>query len=331
MPKRIDEFVSENRQSVKQLNSTFIPISGEGNTTYSFTNNEFEITTSIKGVYTRDLGNSLISGHPTGTNHGSGHGKSGDFRTDWNLIEDTESSRKFVVDGRNIVAKGLAGKDNALIGQVSVGNGTTTAQIGDSTLESENGTVFAFPKPGANNNESIADGAFLFHEYGDTISEFGVKSGNGNLYNRITTATIDPSNEKELRIEVEFAVVQGSTTGTSAITDAGKNKVAESLRAVDTPIGLAQTVYGTGTSSASSSDLSLDNRVLAKNNARELTSESVSANTTVFTNEPATQPHDISEIGVISTDGTLYWRTVIEPFSKDSTNEFTTNITFRIK
>lgn len=329
MTKRIEEFVSENRRKVNQIDSTFVSISGQQQSDYTFSNNVFKIKTSVR-VYNRDLDNSLISGHPNGDRHGSGHGESGDLRTNWTLTEDTEQSSKFVVDGRNIVANGLSGNDGSFIGEIAVGDGSSDAQTNDVSLESENGRTIAFPNVGINNNQTIAKSLFLFQEYGDSISEYGVLSQNGSLYNRITTYDINPTNEKELRVEIEFEV-EGQSLGPSVITDVGEKKVAESLRALDSPIGLEKTNYGTGNTSATPSDTSLENEVIAKNSARNVSSESVTAITTVFGNEPNTQPHDISEIGVISKDGSIFWRTTIDPIKKDSDTEFSTRIRFRIE
>jgi len=329
MTKRIDQFVSENRESVKRLDSTFIPISGQRSSNYTFSGNQFEIVTSVR-VYTRDLNESLISGHPNGSRHGSGQGDSGDFRGSWTLVEDVENSEKFVTDGRNIVAEGLAGQSEAVIGKISVGSGTTDATINDSSLETPSATTFAYPNPGDSSNESTAEGIFLFQEYGDTFSEFGAKSRAGDLYNRITTDTLNPSNEKELRVEIDFEVTN-DTTGTSVITDVGQNRVADSLRALDTAIGLNSIAFGTGTTEPTASDTALENEVFEKNAQRLLSSETVTANMVVFQQQPSSQPHDISEIGVFDSSGNMLWRATVDPFEKTSNVEFTTNVSFRIR
>lgn len=329
MTKGIDEFVSENREDVRKIDSTFVPVSNQSTQTFSFSGNEINVSLSIE-VYTRSLNNSLISGHPDGATHGSGHGVSGDQRGEWTLEEDTAQGEKFVQSGRNNIRDTLAGDTTGSINQTAVGSGTSSPVSSDTSLGSENGRVFAWGKAGANSNETIGESIFLFHEFGDVVSEYGVYSEGGNLYNRITTNQVNPTQNEELRVETKFTI-EGDGVGNSVITHDGEDRVAKSIRSTDSPIGLEEFQFGSGTQDPNKNDSQLGNSKDIKVAEREKGPEILTVHTFVFQNEPSNQPFDITEIGVFTNNSYLFWRARIESFTKNSDKEFEAFASFRAK
>lgn len=329
MTKRIDTFVSENRQNIKKIDSTFVPISGQSNQNITFTSNEIGITLSVQ-VYTRPIGNGLVSGHPNGDTHGSGHGVSGDHRGGWTLVESDMESGEFVRGGRNNIRDLLDGVSGSYIGKAAVGSGTGTAQPLQNSLESENGRVFAWGNPGSASNEADGEAIFRFNEHGGEINEYAMFSASETIYNRLTTATVSPSNEQEVKVVTTFTVT-GNGGGSSAITDIGENRVADSFHAIDVPVGIDAIGFGNGTTTAAESDTSLENELFTSLAERQLSQEGITAHTVVFRDEPSSQPVDISEIGIFDNEDNLLWRTTVESFQKDEDVEFDVFVGFDIQ
>lgn len=325
MTRRIDRFVSENRNEIDRINATFVPVSGQTNQTLSFTNSEIEIGVQIE-VYKRSLGNSLISGHPD-TQHGSGNGVSGDDRGSWSLLEDVEDSENFVQGGRNNTRDALAGESQANFGKTAIGTGNGSVTPSDTSLDSETSRVFAWGEQGGQSNQAVSKSIFLFSQHGQDVSEFGVYSEDGTLYNRIVTPSLTPDLETELRVETQFTV-KGYGIGDSVITDTGEDQIAKSLRTPQS-IGADEIAFGDGTTSPSASDTALDNELLRKTAEKLKSPEVLTVQTLVFDNEATGQ--DISEIGVFDNDGNLLWRIVIDTFSKTSEKEFEAVCGYRIK
>lgn len=329
MTKGIDRFVSENRDQITNINANFTPISTQSTQNLSFRYSVIEVEVEIE-VYTRPLNNSLISGHPNGSVHGSGEGTLGDNRGNWSLESITMESEDFVQTGRNNVRDVLAGDTTGAIRQTAVGTDSTGVNPGDTSLGNESGRVFAWGKEGGTTKESIAESIFLFSQFGDSVSEYGVYSDSGVLYNRIVTSTVNPSSEEELRTETTFTITADGL-GSSVVTNTGEEQIAASLRSVGTAIGLREFGFGNGTSTPSKTDTSLDNELFTKIAEQQRGPEVVTAHTIVFEFEPSTQPVDISEVGVFDNNGNLIWRTTLETFEKDEQTKFEVFAGFRAK
>lgn len=328
MPKPIDRFVSENRRATRRIDSTFIQVSTNRRKQMDFGVQLITVSTTIE-VYSRDLNDSLISGHPA-AKHGSGRGVSGDRRGSWSLETDTESSEDFTTGGRNNVRDSLDGTATAGIDEIAVGSGSQDADEDDTSLQTQTGRVHAWGIQGSSTDTSLARAIFLFDEYGDAISEAGVYSGGGTLFNRITFSSINPSNEKEIRVDIEFDI-DGEGRGDSVITNDGLAAIAESIRDTNSQVGLETMAFGDGTTSPSKSDSALVNKLFDVNVDRLLNEEIVTTLATVFEQEPATQPVNIKEIGVFDNKSRLIWRTLTQTFEKNSNNELEVYAAFRAK
>lgn len=315
MPKGIDRFVSENRRVNRRIESTFIQVSGKSRINLDFGVSTFDVPTSIK-VYSRPLNDSLISGHPT-DKHGSGRGVSGDQRGSWTLETDAEASETFTRDGATVVADSLTGTATAAIAEIAVGDGSATASATDSALASETGRTVTWATQGSSADSTVAHGILRSTGHAGTASEFGVYSGTGNLYNRITTTAINPTTEQELKVEITFDVT-GDGRGSSVITSDGEEAVAQTMRSTTETIGLDEFAFGTGTATPAKSDTTLANETFRKNVERIQNAETVTAHTVVFKNEPASQPVTLTEAGVFDNTGRLIWRTTFDGKEKNS-------------
>lgn len=328
MTKGIDRFVSENREATKRIDSTFVEVSSNRKKRFDFGTNVFQIPTSIE-VYTRPLNDGLYSGHPN-AQHGSGRGTAGDRRGSWTLQTEEEVSEEFLKEGRNAVRDALAGDANGTVGKTVVGNGTNDALASNTQLQNKTGENFSWGYQGPYTNSTIARSHYLFGQFGDAVSEFGVESRGGQLYNRITTSSINPNKSEEMRVDILFEV-GGYGRGNSAITDDGRDAVAETIRSSDSLIGIEEYAFGDGDSNPTNDDIALDNELFTKTAQNEIEPEIVSPHTVVFEPEPSTQPHTIREMGIKDNNGRLLWRTVIDDYDKDSSVEFEVYAGFRAK
>lgn len=326
MPRRIEETVAENRAGQKRLEGYAIEVSSDATRDYVFTGNTVEVLVSVD-VYTRPLRSTLIMGHPDAA-QGMGRGDLGDNRGSWSQVGATEQSGEFTSDGRLAVVDALAGNNNGIT-RVVAGTDSTDAGTGDSALESESGDTFAFGIKQAS-NITRARGPFLFHEFGDTVSEVGVEDKDGNLMARLTLSTVDPTSGQEFKAEIDLEF-QGSGIGDSVVTDTGETALANSIKVLGETVGLYEVALGTGTATPQKSNTTLNNEQDRKLAERETGGETIRGTTKWYKNEPSPeQPLDVSELGVFDFDGNLVWHGVFESFEKNDSFPFRGGAQFRI-
>ncbi len=326
--------VARNRRDVTRLDGAFVSIPDRVQQNLRFLRNTIEVQVSLE-VYRRSLGNGLISGHPNGGTHGSGQGVAGDQRAgSWTLVSTTTASSNWTVGGRNAVRDALDGQQTGSIGGTAVGTSVTTAQPSDSSLGSRTGGTFAFGKDDAL-DEVRARSQYLFSEAGDGSpdpQEFGLESAGGLLMARLTTSSpVTVGQEQELRVDIS-CTISGSGSGSSALTNAGLGTVADSIQTQGTVAGLTDLAWGTGSPTIDPSTTSLANEVLRKACERTLDLEIIRVSREQEEFEPASQPHDYTEVGVYDDSGDLFW--IIDftqdPYPKDENTQFTTSVGFRI-
>ncbi|AGM11740.1 hypothetical protein HCTV5_134 [Halovirus HCTV-5] len=328
MTGKIQDQVAENRNQTRRLDAQFVNVSTQNDRNLTFTNNYIEVEVQVE-IYTRDLSTSLISGHPN-AKHGSGRGESGDLRTDWTQESVTVSSEVLVRGGRNAIRDALDGQTGA-VNQIGVGTGSDDAASGDTALTSETTKNFCWGQKDTFNVTRARSSPFLFAEYGDTVQEFGVFDEAARLLTRsVLDSSLNPTSEKELRVDVTFTFT-GDGIGNSVITDDGEEALADSIASVGTATGLKEINYGTGTTTPSTSDTALAAEEIAKDCLRQLDAEQITTQAKLFDSEPATQPVDLTEIGVTDNNGRLVWRTLIKAFEKNSQFEVNTTIGFIIQ
>jgi len=328
---RIQDQVAENRRGVQQIDGRFIFVPDRRDQNLTFGRNSFEMSLEVE-VYTRPLNDSLVSGHPDGSQHGSGQGVSGDQRGAWTLQEDAEASTKWTRDGRNAVRDSLAG-DTGAITQVAVGTSGSAAAVDDAALGAETGRTDAYGIRSTEAFNALRSRAnFLFAETGESgldPVEFGVFDSTGRLLGRVTTDAVAVGPSEEVRVDLT-TTIQGGGNGSSAITDEGESAVADSLQLEAVTIGLDEMAWGTGTTAPTESDTSLGNEVYRATVSREKSLETITVSAPQFENQPAGQPYDYTEVGVFDNQGNLVWRTTMDPYEKDENTRFTTSVGFRL-
>jgi hypothetical protein len=217
------------------------------------------------------------------------------------------------------------------VNQIGVGTGTGNAAPGYEVLTSETSKNFCWGQKDSPSVTRARSSPFLFAEYGDVVQEFGVFDQNLRMMTRSTIdSALDLDNEKELRVDVTFSF-NGDAIGDAVITDDGEEALADSIASVDTIVGLQEINFGTGSTDPTESDTSLAAEEIAKDCARALDSEQITAQTKLYDAEPSTQPVNLTELGVTDNNGRLIWRTLISSFEKNDNFEVNTTIGFIIQ
>ena len=325
----VQEQVAENRNETRKIDSFFMLVSTQNDRTISLTRNFIEVEIETE-VYERDLGGGLISGHPNGDEHGSGHGVSGDTRQQWEVQSVTIDSEQLVRGGRNSIRDALAGEEGA-VSFVVVGSDGTSVSSGDESLVSEEGQVFASGLRDDDNETRARSMPFLFAEYGEEYQEFGVVDQGERLMSRsVLDAVRESSREKELRVDTTFSI-QGTGVGDSVITNEGRASVADAIQLPGTTVGFEELAFGNGETDPSVTDTSLDNELFRKGVVRDVESEQVIARTKVYENEPSVQPVDFEELGVYDNNDRLLYRALIRSFEKTDQFEVLVTVGFNVR
>lgn len=328
MTRNADRYIAENRSDIRSTQANFIEVTDRGaSRDLSFPRNAIEVTVEVE-IYTRPLNSSLISGHPNGSVHGSGHGESGDLRGGWTLVEEVENSTVWTKDGRNAIRDALDGQAGAIKSAV-LGHGTADASSTDADLRDRQATVFAFGTKD-DRNTTRGHGLFLFHEHNGTATEFGLLDDDGRLLSRTTVDDVGPTAEEEVRAEI-LLTFNGSGTGDSVITDEGERTAADSVRLDSVTVGLLEMAWGTGTTAFTKSDTALTSEVVRKNVLRELELESIRTRAKLYKSEPASQPVDLSEVAVFDNNGNMFWATTFDSEEKDDSAPLSTTVGFRFR
>jgi hypothetical protein len=330
MSPNIQQQVAENRRDVARLNGRFVAVPPRQGNNLNFSKNTIEVTVSLS-VYTRQLNDSLISGHPD-AKQGSGRGVSGDVRGSWSQANLTVQSVDFVRDGRNALRDALAG-DSGALAEAGAGTGSGTVSDTDTAMAGETGRTSAYGLRATEADNDVRGRAnFHFAEAGPTDqdkTEWALFGAGGQLLCRIITDALSADASQEVRADITLTF-QGSAQSGSAFTDEGEKALADSMQKPSVAVGLDEWAWGTGTSAPAEGDTSLDTEVFRKTAGQTKDLEQIRVTATQFESEPSSQPHDYTEAGIFDNNGRLIYRVTFSPFSKDSTLRFTTQAAFRI-
>jgi len=326
----IQDQVAENRRGVQQIDGRFVFVPARRDENLSFGRNTIEMSVDV-AVYTRGLGDSLVSGHPEAA-HGSGRGVAGDRRGAWTLQEDVAVSAAWTRDGRNATRDALAGTGGSIAGVV-VGTGSAETSPANTSLATETGDTFAYGiRSGQSYNEVRARANFLFAETGRgglDPQEFGLFDSSGRLLCRLTTGTVTVSSTDEVRVDITVTV-RGSGNGTGVITEDGETAIVRALQLAGETVGLDEMAWGTGDTDPAKTETSLENEVYRANVERTTSLETITVSAPQFESQPSGQPYDYSEVGVFDNEGRLVYRTVFDPFEKTDNVRFITSVGFRV-
>lgn len=329
MSKRIDQFVTENRQQIERVETNFVDVSsGEGGVDLKFLENRFEVELALT-VYRRKIGDTLINGHPD-PKYGSGRGGAGDNRELWEEIhyeafgDTTRFDRIFTDRGRIALRNSLAGDTTGAINQIAIGTNSTTPDSENSSLLDKHSESHAWGEAGSSPNITLASAEFTFDKLPSQINEIGVFSQGNDLYARFaTTDAITVADSDEIRIEVGFRFTSTSESG-GVITTNGRNLVARSMRSTGEVAGVNKVAFGTDGTDPTVNDTQLGNKVLEKTAHRERSESTLTVGGYVFKGEPSSQPVTLREVGLIGTDGNLIYRVTFNGLEKTSLFEFQT-------
>lgn len=309
MTRRIEDEVRQNRRTNRRVSSFFREPTPSQTTNLRFADVEVfvEVTASI---YTRPLNDTLVTGHPD-AKQGFGRGTFGDNRGSWTQVA-TESDAELVKNGRNAIANAMSGAAEG-IEQCQVGSGTSTPASSDASLDSGAGLADAF---GVKNSGADVTGVGIlrFAEATDTVSEFGLHAQDDDLICRGTLTTVDPAVDEEVKIEVTLTFTE-DTTGSAAVTSLVT--FADSIASEAEAFGLKEMAFGTDGTNPTTSDSSLGSEVIRKEVGHNVGESTIRATTTIFKDEPGTQPHDIREVAIFDQDGTMLWRLTFSAEEKD--------------
>lgn len=320
----IQGLVAENRNRVRRREASFIEVAERNNISLDFGSNIFVIDVSIE-VFTRPLGSGLISGHPDGTEHGSGHGTAGDTRGNWTLVADTAESAVYTSGGRSALREALNGSTRGLQ-TGTIGTGTTDASPADTSLSQPTTQASAFPIKDATN---ITRGRSIygFADHAQSATEFGLLDDTGRLIARVTTTDISPTQEQEIRVGVRLTV-NGDGQGTAVVPDDGEEAVADSLANRLENVGFDELAWGTGTTDFVKSDSALTNEKIRKTAVRDNGLGTLELSRRNPEREPADPDLTLGEVGVFDNTGRAVFLTTFTPFEYNEETEFDTTVTF---
>lgn len=325
--------MAENRRDVTRLDGQFVTVPDRVQQNLRFERNTIAVEVTLE-VYTRSLGSALISGHPDGSRHGSGHGVSGDVRGEWQPVVSGGSTHTWTREGRNAVRDALDGQQTGSIGGTVVGTGSRAAGATDTTLVAETGDTFAYGLKDAP-NEVRGRSQYLFTEHGGVgqdVQEFGLESEGGALMARATASgTVAVGRSEEVRVDLT-ATIAGDTDANETVTSEGEAAIADSIRTQGTTVGLAEIAWGTGSPTIDPSTTALANEAFRKGAARSLGLETIEVSAPQFEFEPSGQPYDYTEVAVVDNQGRVVWLVDFtgDPYPKDENTRFTTSVGFRI-
>jgi hypothetical protein len=315
--------IQQNRRGVNKLESYLRVPSPKQSTTLTAPGVSVNVSVSAT-IYTRPINESLIAGHPDASNQ-PGRGTVGDNRGSWTQVATSEDS-EFTDGGKRALADALTGADQG-VSHAEVGSGTTAPSTSDNALESGTGPVRVWYDLGTETDTTfITD--FRFNEFGDVINELGLWTPDDKFVCRLTTGNVDPTASDEIKIEITVTVSISSRSNV-AVTDA--TAISNSLGSPLTSVGLNEIAIGTDNTDPTTSDTALGNEVIRKNVDHEASAASVTPWTVIFRSQPSTQPHDITELGVIDGTGTLVWRSVFGAETKDDRTRMRPQATLTIE
>lgn len=311
MTKSADRYIAENRQDIKSNAANFIEAADRQDIELSFGRNRIEVEVPTVEVYTRDLGETFVVGHPNAADHGIGAGKIGDHRGGWTQVASSASTAEFVRDGRTAVRDALDGQGGG-IREAGVGTGANDAATGDTALQSLSSKVNAAAvdayRPDAETARGI--GVFRFHEHENAATEFGLYNSDGSLICRVTLPDVAPTSEQELRVYIDLSP-SGTGIGDSVVTNDGEEAMADAIHNVAENVGLNKIALGTGSSAFSKSSSSLTSEEDRKTVLRDTRLEAIEAEAKWYKSEPSGLPYTFTEMAIFDNASTprMIWAT----------------------
>jgi hypothetical protein len=291
MPRDIEDEIADNRRAIGRAFAADRRASSSASTGLLLSPTPVDVEATLE-VYTRSVGKSAIAGHPA-TGQGWGRGSVGDHRGSWTKQESTTVTLDR--EGRQALADALIDQSVAL----------------------EETTVGANPTLAFGVNEGLATtrarSSWRFDKTPETVST-GELQATDNRVLASGSFTTPVSQDQEVRLDVSLTFTAAPQSDREAVTDVAT--VAESIRTTDS-VELIEIALGTDGTNPDSTDTALGNEVIRKSTTRSRSGTAAILQTSVFRNEPGTQPHDIREFALVDQDGDIVTRVVFAVQSKD--------------
>ncbi|UTF55975.1 hypothetical protein [Natronosalvus rutilus] len=324
MARRVEDFVSNNNRGVGRLEGYLVDASDERALELSFSG----ITCMVRvsgAVYERDRGDHLLVGS-TEPEHGIGRGGIGTEYGEYMEVTEEGETGVFTVDGRATVVDSLRGIENG-IHELAVGTGDEPAVRSDEELDNETERHRAWTEDTGPTEVTVLQ-KFSSVLTGD-LSEAGVIDRNGRLMGRLLFGDVGSvTGTSDYRVEVTLRF-ESQTLGDGYITDVGLEAITDSVSVSEEVAGIDRAVIGTSDQQPAPTDTTMGERLDDKAVERHARSDSVSALTVWFEDEPAGHPHSLREIGLEDNQGRLIWRTVFD--TEEKTDDLPVIVDARIR
>lgn len=310
MSRGAKDFIAANFHGISRLEGYIVDASGERAVELSFSGNTIMVNVDV-AIYERGrTGDGMLIGSPT-ESRGIGRGEIGVSYGDPTEVVSERTGGVFTVLGRQSVVDSLRGEATGLH-QLVAGSGDAIARTSDESLDEPQATYDPWGVDATSNVVTVT--RTIAPNQTPGLSEVGMTNRRGELMCRLLF-DLDWQLDTDYRAELTFSF-ESEATGDAVITDEGLTAIASSVTSSEEVIGINRAVIGTADDLPDPSDTDLANRLDSKTVQREARSESVTALTMWFEDEPAGHPHTLQEVGLEDSEGRFLWRTIFEPVEK---------------
>jgi len=311
MARRIEEEVSENRRSVRRVESLFRSPATDQSVKLGFL--PIELVVDVSGtVDTRPVNDTLVVGGAA-TAQQVGRGVVGDHRGGWSQAgAATASDGELVEQGRTAFAESMAATTIGLK-HVAVGGDDTRPSVADTALGAPGRITDGWGQK-TTTDTVTGTGIVRLPDQRDTVAEVGLYDQSERLVARVVSDGIDPGPGDEVRVAIDCAITT-DPTGSVAVTDL--DTLTDAVAYDRETVGIKEIALGTDDTDPTTSDTALGNEVVRKEAGTEVQGPRLRATASVFRSEPDTSSYEITELGVFDASGTMVWRRTFEPQTKD--------------
>lgn len=310
--REIQERVAENRRQTRKIDTTLVEVSARNERTLTFTRNFIEVDVQLS-LETRDLNDTLISGHPD-EQYGSGRGRGGDLRGEWVVTNVEVSSNELVRSGRRYVRDSLDGQPVSL-SSIKIGTGDTPVFVSDDSLEVPTSSSFTTNVRDDFDTIRIITTPFLFQK-GKDAQEVGLFDEQGSMIGRVVTEASFEDSNKEYRPNIQLQTI-GNGIGDSVFTADGITAIVDAIEDETVSLRFNAIAFGSGEAEPEEENSSLEQEVAKVDSENDVNPEQINVSARLFRDEPANQPVDITEVGVFDTQDRLIWRTLNNKITKN--------------
>lgn len=311
MSRRIEAVIAANRRAAEKASGAISrDTRGRRERDLTFRNLEASLSATAT-LESRPLNDQFTIGH--GDGRAVGTGALGQQTGGWSEVATADTVT--VTDaGRDAFVSAIAGDAVGGCETVALGDDGTDADVGDTALGNR---VTATDAWGEADGDDTAVGRAVVRSTGlpDRIREVVLETGDGTPWVRATFPDESPDGATEYRVTVDVTL-SFTRTGAAAVT--AIDRLRDRIRTEASDLTPLQLAIGTDGTDADASDTALGNAVVTADAETDTSGAALSIYTHVLRSEPATQPHDIAELGLLDADDTLLWRLTSATRTKDA-------------